>query len=182
MPNPGRIRIYTSGCPKNQKRCWYRIGSPPNAGSKNEEFTLRSNGRYSCYVKSENGEINRRAFGQSCAMFVAKGGYTVHPVTAPLSITLLMIRNINDGGRSQNLILFIRGNAISGAPSISGTSQFPNPPIIINYEKNYNESVGSNNCIVDLVIADRRAYQEFQVLFGLVLLVMFLLYLLMLRR
>lgn len=28
-------------------------------------------------------------------------------------------------------MLFIRGNAISGAPSINGTSQFPNPPITI---------------------------------------------------
>lgn len=28
-------------------------------------------------------------------------------------------------------MLFIRGNAMSGAPIISGTSQFPNPPIII---------------------------------------------------
>jgi hypothetical protein len=27
--------------------------------------------------------------------------------------------------------MFIRGKAMSGAPSISGTSQFPNPPIII---------------------------------------------------
>jgi len=36
-----------------------------------------------------------------------------------------------EGGSSQNLMLFIRGNAISGAPSIRGTSQFPNPPIII---------------------------------------------------
>lgn len=26
-------------------------------------------------------------------------------------------------------MLFIRGNAISGAPNIRGTSQFPNPPI-----------------------------------------------------
>lgn len=26
-------------------------------------------------------------------------------------------------------MLFIRGNAMSGAPIISGTSQFPNPPI-----------------------------------------------------
>ena len=29
------------------------------------------------------------------------------------------------------LMLFIRGNAISGAPNINGTNQFPNPPIII---------------------------------------------------
>ena len=28
-------------------------------------------------------------------------------------------------------MLFIRGKAISGAPSIRGTNQFPNPPIII---------------------------------------------------
>lgn len=40
-------------------------------------------------------------------------------------------RSKNEGGRSQKLILFIRGNAMSGAPIISGTNQFPNPPIII---------------------------------------------------
>jgi hypothetical protein len=38
---------------------------------------------------------------------------------------------VRDGGNSQNLILFIRGKAISGAPIIKGRSQFPNPPIII---------------------------------------------------
>lgn len=42
MPNPGRMRIYTSGCPKNQNRCWYRIGSPPPAGSKKVVFKFRS--------------------------------------------------------------------------------------------------------------------------------------------
>jgi len=28
-------------------------------------------------------------------------------------------------------MLFLRGNAISGAPNINGAIQFPNPPIII---------------------------------------------------
>lgn len=28
-------------------------------------------------------------------------------------------------------MLFIRGNAMSGAPSIRGSSQFPKPPIMI---------------------------------------------------
>jgi len=42
MPNPGKIKIYTSGCPKNQNRCWYKIGSPPPAGSKNDVLRLRS--------------------------------------------------------------------------------------------------------------------------------------------
>lgn len=41
-PKPGIIRIYTSGCPKNQNKCWYRMGSPPPAGSKNEVFRFRS--------------------------------------------------------------------------------------------------------------------------------------------
>jgi len=34
--------MYTSGWPKNQNRCWYRIGSPPPAGSKNDVFRFRS--------------------------------------------------------------------------------------------------------------------------------------------
>merc|ERR1719273_1044003 len=38
---------------------------------------------------------------------------------------------INAGIRNQNLILFIRGNAISAAPNIRGTNQLPNPPIKI---------------------------------------------------
>jgi hypothetical protein len=60
-----------------------------------------------------------------------KGGYTVHPVPAPLSTILLIKRRVKEGGNNQNLILFRRGNAISGAPSIRGTNQFPKPPIII---------------------------------------------------
>ena len=37
---------------------------------------------------------------------------------------------MKEAGSSQNEILFILGNAISGAPIIKGTIQFPNPPII----------------------------------------------------
>lgn len=40
-------------------------------------------------------------------------------------------RRRKDGGRSQKLMLFIRGNAMSGAPIIRGTNQFPKPPIMI---------------------------------------------------
>lgn len=39
------------------------------------------------------------------------------------------MRNKDDNS-SQNLILFIRGKAISGVIIIIGISQFPNPPII----------------------------------------------------
>lgn len=34
--------MYTSGWPKNQNKCWYKIGSPPPEGSKNEVLKLRS--------------------------------------------------------------------------------------------------------------------------------------------
>ena len=33
-PQIGSNRMYTSGWPKNQNRCWNRIGSPPPAASK----------------------------------------------------------------------------------------------------------------------------------------------------
>ena len=33
------------------------------------------------------------------------------------------------GTSSQKLMLFMRGNAMSGAPIISGTNQLPKPPI-----------------------------------------------------
>jgi len=44
---------------------------------------------------------------------------------------LLNESKVKEGGKSQNLILFIRGKAMSGAPIINGTNQFPNPPIKI---------------------------------------------------
>jgi len=50
-------------------------------------------------------------------------------VPAPFSTAADERRSIRAGGRSQNLMLLRRGNAISGAPSISGSSQLPNPPI-----------------------------------------------------
>jgi hypothetical protein len=59
----------------------------------------------------------------------AKGGYTVHPVPAPDSTIEDLRRRSSDGGSNQNLILFIRGKAISGADTIIGTNQLPNPPI-----------------------------------------------------
>lgn len=40
-------------------------------------------------------------------------------------------RRSSAGGRSQKLILFIRGKAMSGAPIIKGINQLPNPPIIM---------------------------------------------------
>jgi len=63
------------------------------------------------------------------AIFLASGGYTVQPVPAPLSTRALVNSSTNAGTKNQNLILFNRGNAMSAAPNIKGTSQLPNPPI-----------------------------------------------------
>jgi hypothetical protein len=69
--------------------------------------------------------------GPEWEMLAAKGGYTVHPVPAPLSTAIDAISSVSEGGRSQKLKLFIRGNAMSGAPSINGSIQLPKPPIIM---------------------------------------------------
>ena len=76
-------------------------------------------------------KIERSTEAPECAMLLDKGGQTVHPVPAPASTSDPLIKSIRAGGKSQNLMLLSRGKAMSGAPNISGKSQFPNPPIII---------------------------------------------------
>jgi len=67
--------------------------------------------------------------GPEWASMDDSGGYTVQPVPAPASTMDEETSMTSAGGNNQNLMLFIRGNDISGAPSINGTNQFPNPPI-----------------------------------------------------
>jgi hypothetical protein len=62
---------------------------------------------------------------------------------------LLASNSVKDGGSNQNLILFIRGKAMSGAHSISGTSQFPNPPIIIDMTI---KKIVTNVCAVTMTL------------------------------
>jgi hypothetical protein len=76
-------------------------------------------------------KIARSTHPPPCAVAPDKGGYTVQPVPTPLSFPAEVRRSMKAGGISQNLIFFIRGKAISGAPIIKGTSHFPNPPIIM---------------------------------------------------
>lgn len=76
-------------------------------------------------------KIIRSTEGPECDMLLASGGYRVHPVPAPLSTIDEAVSSDSAGGSSQNLILFIRGNAMSGAPIMIGINQLPNPPIII---------------------------------------------------
>lgn len=76
-------------------------------------------------------KIVRSTEAPACARFPARGGYTVQPVPAPASTIEDAISSRKEGGSSQKLMLFRRGNAMSGAPIIKGTNQFPKPPIMI---------------------------------------------------
>lgn len=76
-------------------------------------------------------KIVRSTDAPAWARLPASGGYTVQPVPAPASTPDEARRRRKEGGRSQKLILFIRGNAMSGAPTIRGISQLPKPPIMI---------------------------------------------------
>jgi len=75
--------------------------------------------------------IARSTEPPECAVALDNGGYTVHPVPTPASVNIDANSNKSDGGNNQKLILFILGNAMSGAPIIKGTNQFPKPPISV---------------------------------------------------
>jgi hypothetical protein len=87
--------------------------------------------------------------GPEWARLLASGGYTVHPVPAPFSTAADDTSRIKDGGISQNLRLFSRGNAISGAPNINGINQFPNPPMKIGITM---KKIIKNPCAVTKVL------------------------------
>ena len=66
---------------------------------------------------------------------VENGGYSVQPPPGPQppagpGINSEINSKSKDGGRSQKEMLFMRGNAMSGAPIISGTIQLAKPPIM----------------------------------------------------
>ena len=66
----------------------------------------------------------------NCEPTEDKGGYIVQPVPAPPPTTVDSNSSAKDGISSQKLMLFMRGNAISGAPIMIGTIQLPKPPIM----------------------------------------------------
>lgn len=68
---------------------------------------------------------------------------------APFSTAAEDKRSIRAGGNNQNLILFSRGKAISGAPNISGSNQLPNPPINTGITK---KKIIRNACAVTIVL------------------------------
>ena len=111
-------------------------------------------------------KIPKSTAGPECASIPLRGGYTVHPVPTPVSIKEDKRSRAREGGRSQKERLFRRGNAISGAPIKTGTSQFPNPPTITGITiKNHNKGMCCNKHIIKLVIAQQivvRRWRQFK--------------------
>lgn len=64
-------------------------------------------------------------------LLMEKGGYNVHPAINPSEFRPVIIRRIREGSISHNLMLFIRGKAISAELIIIGINQLPNPPIMM---------------------------------------------------
>ena len=60
------------------------------------------------------------------------------------------------GRSNQNLLLCIRGDAMSGAPSINGTNQIRKPPIMIGItiKKIITKAWAVAMTLVDLVVCD----------------------------
>ena len=57
-------------------------------------------------------KIAKSTDAPECDWTLANGGYTVHPVPAPVSARELNNNKINEGGNNQNEILFNRGNRL----------------------------------------------------------------------
>jgi hypothetical protein len=94
-------------------------------------------------------KIARSTAGPGWYKTSLKGGYTVQPVPTPISAREEVNNKMKEGGSSQKLKLFNLGKAISGAPIIKGTNQFPNPPIIIGMTK---KKIIINACAVIITL------------------------------
>ena len=75
-------------------------------------------------------KIARSTLGPLWLCIPDKGGYKVHPVPAPSSITLANKNKAKLGGNNQKLILFNLGSAISEPPTSKGNEKLPKPRII----------------------------------------------------
>lgn len=94
-------------------------------------------------------KMARSTEGPAWAMFLERGGYTVQPVPAPFSTAEEATRRVKEGGSNQKLILLSRGKAMSGAPSMRGTNQFPKPPIITGMTR---KKIIKKACAVTIVL------------------------------
>jgi len=84
---------------------------------------------------SRSAKIAKSTAGPDRANLLDKGAYNVQPVPAPDSTTVEVNIKINEGTKSQKLMLFNLGRHISGAARYSGIIQLPNPPMVKGIKK-----------------------------------------------
>lgn len=89
MPKAGNTKMYTSGCPKNQKRCWYKSEFPPPEASKKQVLRLRSN-RSMVIPQANTGRerINRNVVTET----VHKNSTSLSKVNLPFPIRIVDIK------------------------------------------------------------------------------------------
>ncbi len=78
--------------------------------------------------------ITKSIAGPGWPTLEERGGYMTQPPPNPSipgapSMCIEIMRSRNEKGSSQNEMLFMRGNAMSGAPIMIGTNQLPKPPM-----------------------------------------------------
>ena len=86
-----------------------------------------------------------------------KGGYTVHPVPTPTSTRAELSRSNSDGGSSQKLMLFSRGQGHVGRTDHDGHKPVPKPTDEggHHHEEDHEEGMGRDQHIVDLVVPSK---------------------------
>jgi hypothetical protein len=82
-------QIYTSGCPKNQNKCWYNRAFPPPEASKKQVLTLRSNNSIVMPAASTGKDkISRKVVTTN----VHKNNTRLSKVSLPLPLRIVVIK------------------------------------------------------------------------------------------
>ncbi|KAB7499868.1 NADH-ubiquinone oxidoreductase chain 1, partial [Armadillidium nasatum] len=135
-PLINRNSIYEALLNRNQLYLYTTLGASPSIDRNIEEqpyyiykMPVPCSGLKS-KMKQLKGETQWKKLNfKTCRYQGNQSSAAVYPLT--LKNAVEKMSKVKEGGSSQNLILFIRGKAISGAPNIKGINQFPKPPIII---------------------------------------------------
>src|SRR5246127_3982574 len=150
MPKPGRIRMYTSGWPKNQNRFKNSSGSPPPAGSKKVVPKLRSVSSIVIAPASTGSDSSNRNAVTRIAHTKSGILCSVIPGARMLKIVVmkLMAPMIDDAPARciEKIVMSTAGPGIPTGPDNGGYSVQPTPgPSPTNAEPNSNANDGTSS-------------------------------------
>ena len=119
--------------PGEQRHLVQRHARRAHVQDRGDEVDRAQDRRRAGQMQRQDAEVERRAGmagGRTAADTPSSRRRSRCEPGAP-STNSEMSSRVKDGGSSQNEMLFMRGNAMSGAPIISGTNQLPKPPISV---------------------------------------------------